>query len=58
MRAPLEVNRLIVDCGTEGEKNVSEREEKIPSLSSIGDFGWGILVGSVLHLIIVGFSCV
>jgi len=42
----------------EGEKNVSEREEKIPSRSSIGDFGWGMVAGSVILLVIVGFSCV
>ena len=57
MRPPLELNWLIVDCGTEGEKNVREREEKIPSRSSFGDFEWGMVVGSVFLLVIVGFSC-
>jgi hypothetical protein len=29
----------MVDWGTEGEKNVSGREEKIPSRSSLGNSG-------------------
>jgi len=47
----------MVDWGTEGEKNVSEREEKIPSRSSLEGFerivvaGIALTAGSVFRLI-------
>ena len=47
-----------MDWGTEGEKNVSEREEKIPSRSSLRGFervvvvdGIVLTAGSVFRLI-------
>ena len=47
-----------MDWGTEGEKNVRGREEKIPSRSSLGGFDSVMVAGSVLLLVIVGLSCV
>jgi hypothetical protein len=42
-----------VDWGTEGEKNVRGREEKVPSRSSLGNSGFFAVAGDLL--IMFGF---